>query len=101
MHSSIGRRSLLKLGAAATATFGASSLPALVPPVLASPHALLEEPGAGAWRTWFLRVGSDLRLPPPPDSVAELSAVRGMLGNVDEAARDGIAHWDAGAPPYR
>ncbi len=101
MHSPIGRRSLLKLAAAATATFGASSLPALARPMLASPRASLEEPGAGAWRTWFLRVGSDLRLPPPPDSVAELSVVRGMLSNVDEAARDRIAYWDAGAPPYR
>src|SRR5258708_19659690 len=101
MHSSIGRRSLLKLAAAATATFGASRLPALARPMLASPRASLEEPGAGAWRTWFLRVGSDLRLPPPPDSVAELSTVRGMLSNVDEAARERIAYWNAGAPPYR
>src|SRR5260370_11270561 len=100
MHSSIGRRSLLKLAAAATATFGAGSLPALARPMVASPRASLEEPGAGAWRTWFLRVGSDLRLPPPPDSLAELSVVRGMISNVDEAARDRIAYWDAGAPPY-
>src|SRR5258708_39567379 len=98
MHSSIGRRSLLKLAAAATATFGASSLPALARPVFASPRAALEEPGAGAWRPWFLRIGSDLRLPTPPDSVAELSVVRGMLSNVDEAARDRIAYCDAGAP---
>ena len=101
MHTSINRRSLLKLAAAATATFSASSLPAISRPVLASSRASLEEPGAGAWRTWFLQIGSDLRLPPPADSVAELSVVRGMLGNLDEAARDRIAYWDAGAPPYR
>ena len=101
MHNSFNRRGMLKLAAAAAATFGASGLPAIARPVLASPRASLEEPGAGAWRTWFLQRGSDLRLPPPPDSVAELSVVRGMLSNLDEAARDRITYWDAGAPPYR
>jgi hypothetical protein len=101
MHTSVNRRKLLKLSAAATAMFGASSLPALARPALASPRAALEEPAAGTWRTWFLHSGSDLRLPPPPDSKAELSAARGLLGSVDEATRDRIAYWDAGAPPYR
>jgi membrane-associated phospholipid phosphatase len=101
MHTSVNRRKLLKLSAAATATLGVSSLPALARPALLSSRASLEEPGAGAWRTWFLQSGSDLRLPPPPDSVAELSVVRGMLGNADEATRDRIAYWDAGAPPHR
>src|SRR5262249_60574398 len=101
MDTSVNRRKLLKISAAATAMFGASSLPALARPALGSNRASLEEPGAGAWRTWFLQSGSDLRLPPPPDSVAELSVVRGMLGNLDEATRDRVAYWDAGAPPYR
>ena len=26
--------------------------------------------GAGAWRTWVLGSGKDLRVPPPPDSQA-------------------------------
>jgi membrane-associated phospholipid phosphatase len=76
-------------------------LPALARPVLATSRQSLEEPGAGAWRTWFLQSGSDLRPPPPPDSSAELSVVRGMLGSLDEATRDRIDYWDAGAPPYR
>lgn len=101
MHTFVNRRKLLKLSAAATATLGIGSLPALARPALASSRASLEEPGAGAWRTWFLESGSDLRLPPPPDSVAELSVVRGMLSNVDEATRDRVAYWDAGPPPYR
>jgi len=100
MHTSVNRRNLLKLSAA-TAIFGASSLPTLARPVLASSRASLEEPGAGAWRTWFLQSGSDLRPPPPPDDGAELSVVRGMLGSLDDAARDRVAYWDAGAPPYR
>jgi TAT (twin-arginine translocation) pathway signal sequence len=83
MYSSINRRSVLKIAAAATATstLGALSLPAIAfaRPAVASARAMRAEPGAGAWRTWFLSAGSDLRLPPPPDSMAELSVVRGML----------------------
>jgi membrane-associated phospholipid phosphatase len=101
MPTSVNRRGLLKLAAVATATFGASSLPALARPAFASARAALGEPGAGTWRTWFLGAGSDLRLPPPPDSMAELGVVRGMLGNLDEAARDRIAYWGAGPAPYR
>ncbi len=103
MLTSVYRRSLLKLAAAATATatVGAGSLLASARPLLASTRAALEEPGAGTWRTWFQQAGSDLRLPPPPNSVAELSVVRGMLGNLDEAARDRIVYWGAGPPPYR
>src|SRR5712691_5320351 len=101
MLTSVNRRSLLKLAAAATATVGASSMLAIARPALASSRAALEEAGAGAWRTWFLQAGSDLRLPPPPSSVAELSGVRGMLSNLDEAARDRITYWGAGPPPYR
>ncbi len=25
------------------------------------------EPNAGTWRTWLLKSGNELRLPPPPD----------------------------------
>jgi hypothetical protein len=99
MHSSIDRRSLLKIAAAATV--GAISLPAIARPALASARAILGEPGAGAWRAWFLNAGTDLRLPPPPNSMTELSVVRGMLSNLDAAARDRIAYWDSGPPPYR
>jgi hypothetical protein len=105
MYSSINRRSVLKIAAAATAasTLGALSLPAIAfaRPAVASARAMRAEPGAGAWRTWFLSAGSDLRLPPPPDSMAELSVVRGMLSNLDEAARDRTVYWGAGPPPYR
>jgi hypothetical protein len=101
MHTSVNRRKLLKLSAATAAMFGASSLPTLARPILARSRASLEEPAAGAWRTWFLQSGSDLRPPPPPDSVAELSVVRGMPGSLDDATRDRIAYWDAGPPPYR
>jgi membrane-associated phospholipid phosphatase len=95
------RRNLLKLAATGTALLGATALPRLARAATSASAAALEEPGAGMWRTWFLGAGSDLRLPPPPDSAGELGAVRGMLGQLDAAARDRVAYWGAGAPPYR
>jgi hypothetical protein len=79
---------------------GASSIPLLAQAArVGAPEPV--EPGAGAWRTWFLKSGADLRPSPPPDSQSELSQVRGALGAVDAAMVDQIAFWDAGAPPYR
>jgi hypothetical protein len=100
MHAiGISRRTALKYAAAATAVVGATSLPLVA---RARPARLgMIESGAGGWHTWFLARGSDLRLPPPPDSQAELAQTRGMLDSVDAAMRDRIVYWDAGAPPYR
>ena len=44
MPASVNRRSLLKLAAVATATFGASSLPGLARPAFATARATLAEP---------------------------------------------------------
>jgi hypothetical protein len=96
----ITRRSALRFAAAAGVTYGALSLPLTARAVLSVSRPKVE-PGAGAWRTWFLGRGSDLRLPPPPDGRDEVSQVRGMVGSVDAALLDRIAFWDAGAPPYR
>ena len=58
---------------------------------------------AGAWKTWAIASGGELRLPPPPDSsateaeAAELKALAGQRA----AAHDRIAYWDAGPPSYR
>src|SRR6266511_852688 len=85
MHPiAISRRTALKYTAAATATSSGAT-----------------EPSAGLWRTWFLAHGSDLRLPGPPDSRAEIPEVRGMVGSADAATLDRVAYWNAGAPPYR
>jgi membrane-associated phospholipid phosphatase len=62
------------------------------------------EPGAGAWQTWVLRSGSELRLPPPPDEAAtqaELGELGVAASQRDGAMLDRIADWDTGAPPYR
>src|SRR5262249_54004391 len=100
MHATgISRHTALKYAAAATATIGATSLP-LVARARPASSGMIES-GAGGWHTWFLARGSDVRLPPPPDSQAELAQTGGMLARVDAAMRDRIAYWDAGAPPYR
>ena len=101
MHPiAISRRTALKYTAAATAALGAAGVPLVVRAAPATSSGATE-PSAGLWRTWFLAHGSDLRLPGPPDSRAEIPEVRGMVGSADAATLDRVAYWNAGAPPYR
>jgi membrane-associated phospholipid phosphatase len=61
------------------------------------------ESGAGRWKPWLLRSGSELRLPPPPDraaSEAEIRELRALAAQRDPTALEQITHWDAGAPGY-
>ncbi|MBV9600674.1 MAG: vanadium-dependent haloperoxidase [Chloroflexi bacterium] len=70
----------------------------------AASHSELIEPDAGAWPTWLLSSGSELRLSAPPgasDTRAELTQVRAVAAERDTAMTDRITYWDAGAPPYR
>lgn len=60
------------------------------------------EPGAGAWQTWVLSSGSELRLPAPPDrkaTRAELQQLRALAGQRATAA-DQIAFWTGAGPIY-
>jgi membrane-associated phospholipid phosphatase len=62
------------------------------------------EPDAGAWQTWVLESGSQFRLDPPPDEAAtveEIVQLQEMAADVDEAALQQIAYWNAGPPSYR
>jgi hypothetical protein len=62
------------------------------------------EPSAGAWTTWLLSSGSELRLPPPPgpaETRTELADVQALAAQRDGAASDRITYWDAGSPGYR
>jgi hypothetical protein len=62
------------------------------------------DPGAGAWRTWVLGSGKDLRLPPPPDAqatAAELQQVRSLAGQRDAAALERIRRWDFWSPAHQ
>jgi hypothetical protein len=62
------------------------------------------EPRAGAWKTWVLKSGSELRLPPPPDATAttsEIQEVRVLAGRRDAAVLERIRYWDFSSPAYR
>jgi membrane-associated phospholipid phosphatase len=62
------------------------------------------EPQAGQWKTWVLNSGSQFRLPPPPDNLAQEVEIKNLLARAsrrDAAALNAIRFWDAGAPGYR
>ncbi len=62
------------------------------------------EPAAGSWKTWVISSGRDYRVPPPPDRLrtrAELRTLADLTRQHDDATKQQIAFWDAGAPAYR
>jgi membrane-associated phospholipid phosphatase len=62
------------------------------------------EPRAGSWRTWVLKSGSELRLPPPPDaqvSAAEVRELKAQAARRDAAALERIRYWDFWSPAHR
>lgn len=60
------------------------------------------EPKAGTWKTWVIKSGKDLRVPPPPDdSAAELRQLRDLVAKNDTQVAAKITFWDAGSPGYR
>lgn len=102
--SRIQRRTAVKLGIAATVAAGAAttSMTGLsVPHAYAASPETRVEPGAGTWKTWVLTSGSEFRLPPPPDSAAELAEVRAQAAQRDAQAVDRIEYWNMGAPATR
>jgi membrane-associated phospholipid phosphatase len=61
------------------------------------------EPRAGAWKTWILQSGSELRLP-PPDTRATADEIRWLkefMASADSNARSQVVYWDAGSPGMR
>jgi membrane-associated phospholipid phosphatase len=73
-------------------------------PVHMQPASPSIEPGAGAWTTWLLTSGAELRLPPPPDATdtqSEVVELRQLAEQRDGAALDRISYWDASVPSYR
>ncbi len=61
------------------------------------------EPKGGAWKTWVLLNGSQLRLPPPPDladTAQELEALKSLQAGLDDVARAKMLYWDQGSPSY-
>lgn len=60
------------------------------------------EPGAGAWKTWVLSSGGELRLPAPPRRAATQAELRELraLAAQRPAAADQIARWAGNGPIY-
>ena len=51
------------------------------------------DPAAGAWRTWVLGSGKDLRLPPPPDAQATAAELQQVEHDVvDRTAQARLIH---------
>lgn len=61
------------------------------------------EPRAGTWRTWILKSGGELRLPPPDQgtTAGELRWLKTFMSSADANARNQVSFWDAGSPPFR
>jgi membrane-associated phospholipid phosphatase len=80
----------------------------IVSPAVAGPAAQSTatqiESEAGTWQTWVLDSGSQFRLDAPPDAAAsadEITQLKSMSADRDEAAMQQIAYWNAGPPAYR
>lgn len=59
------------------------------------------EPAAGQWKTWFAGPVKDYRLPKPVATKNEVEQVLKAQQQLDSAALQQIAYWNAGAPGYR
>ena len=62
------------------------------------------EPQAGRWKTWVITSGSQFRLPPPPDGLAQEVEIRDLITRAsrrDAASLNAINFWDSGPPGYR
>ncbi|HEX6847748.1 MAG TPA: phosphatase PAP2 family protein [Chitinophagaceae bacterium] len=59
------------------------------------------EPSAGNWKTWFISSGKDYRLPAPSSYKNEIKEVIELQKNIDQATKQQIIFWNAGAPGYR
>src|SRR5205085_10414240 len=60
------------------------------------------EPLAGAWKTWVLSSGSQLRLPPPPSSaVIEVAQLHASEAQRYLATLDMVHFWDTVSPAFR
>ena len=64
------------------------------------------EPKAGAWKTWVIRNGSEVRAEPPPSAAATAGEAAWLKTHIAEARRSPEAmkqmqYWTAGPPAYR
>jgi membrane-associated phospholipid phosphatase len=74
------------------------------PPLDVTPPVSLTDRNAGAWRTWALASGQEMRLPRPPDAAGtalELQEVRALVSQRDARAMERIRYWDFQSPSHR
>lgn len=58
------------------------------------------EPGAGNWKTWFIKSGKAYRLPAPPSYKEETAQVLEAQQQLNAAGIKQILYWNEGAPNY-
>jgi membrane-associated phospholipid phosphatase len=98
----LARRRLLGLASAAgVGLAGAALLPRGTARAAQIEDGASIEPMAGKWKTWVLRSGDQLRLPPPPDRSATATELAELHTAMDQRDLDTIAYWNTGAPGYR
>jgi membrane-associated phospholipid phosphatase len=56
---------------------------------------------AGSWPTWFISSGKEYRLPMPAPLKGEAAVILAKQKQLDEAQKQQIDYWGAGAPNYR
>lgn len=78
----------------------------VVSAVAAWPLAAQIEPGAGAWKTWVLARGAEIRLAPPPgaaETAAEIALLKAYITDSQASPErmKQVRYWSAGSPSYR
>lgn len=62
------------------------------------------EPAAGAWKTWVIASGAQMRTSAPPGPQAtreEIAELLSLQARRDKGALETIRYWDSGSPAYR
>jgi membrane-associated phospholipid phosphatase len=78
----------------------------IVSAVAVWPLAAQIEPDAGAWRTWVLARGAEIRLPPPPgtaETAAEIASLKAYIADTQASPErmKRVRYWNSGSPSYR
>ncbi len=105
VSGTVSRRTAVRgLGGVGMATALGLAVPQGIRASETTAGAMPIEPEAGAWKTWILTSGDQLRPEAPPDETAtraELAELQGMVADRDAVALDRVSYWDAGSPGYR
>ena len=78
----------------------------IVSAVAVWPLAAQIEPAAGAWRTWVLARGAEIRLAPPPgtaETAAEIASLKAYIAGTQASPErmKRVRYWNSGSLSYR